>query len=201
MEDMGRSASIHLLFLVVPFLATAQDLKEFEKHVTEFTLGNGLHFIVLERHEAPVVSFHTYVNAGSVDDPEGKTGLAHMFEHMAFKGTETIGTKDWPEKAMDAIGQLTTGSSRETQRAARRPESDPVAPDRGQSRRRKTFSYVVPNPTPRSRRERRCRLNASHLWIDRIFHNLPASRIELWFVPSPRAFAPVTAISTKSEMS
>src|SRR5437879_4713263 len=97
MEDVSRSLYIRLLFLAVPLFATAQDLKEFEKHVTEFTLANGLHFIVLERHEAPVVSFHTYVNAGSVDDPEGKTGLAHMFEHMALKGTETIGTKNWME--------------------------------------------------------------------------------------------------------
>src|SRR6516162_6965963 len=72
----------------------AQDLKEFEKRVTEFTLPNGLHFIVLERHNAPVVSFHTYVNAGSVDDPKGRTGIAHMFEHMAVKGTDTIGSKD-----------------------------------------------------------------------------------------------------------
>jgi predicted Zn-dependent peptidase len=55
---------------------------------------------VIERHEAPVVSFHTYVNVGSVDDPGGETGLAHMFEHMAFKGTSQIGTKDYPaEKA------------------------------------------------------------------------------------------------------
>src|SRR5690348_12326447 len=87
------------------FPAAAQDLKEFEKKVTEFTLPNGLHFIVAERHEAPVVSFHTYVNAGSVDDPKGETGLAHMFEHMAFKGTQTIGTRTWPEekKALDAV--------------------------------------------------------------------------------------------------
>src|SRR5579863_6680733 len=57
-----------------------------------------MHFIVLERGSAqgaaPVVSFHTYVNAGSVDDPKGRTGLAHMFEHMAFKGTDTIGSKN-----------------------------------------------------------------------------------------------------------
>src|SRR5438046_2581508 len=79
-------------------LVSAQNLKEFEKKVTEFTLANGLHFIVLERHEAPVVSFHTYVNAGAVDDPLGKTGLAHMFEHMAFKGTETTGTQNWLEE-------------------------------------------------------------------------------------------------------
>ena len=82
------------LFLL-PTALQAQNLADFEKRVTEFTLSNGMHFIVLERHEAPVVSFHTYVNAGSVDDPKGRTGLAHMFEHMAFKGTETIGTTNW----------------------------------------------------------------------------------------------------------
>src|SRR6202042_1363580 len=62
----------------------------------------------IERHEAPVVSFHTYVNVGSVDDPSGETGIAHMFEHMAFKGTQTIGTKNWPEekKALDAVEQV-----------------------------------------------------------------------------------------------
>src|SRR5579872_4574894 len=86
----------------------AQNLKEFEKKVTEFTLPNGLHFILAERHEAPVVSFHTYVNAGSVDDPSGATGIAHMFEHMAFKGTESIGSRNWPEekKAIDAVEEI-----------------------------------------------------------------------------------------------
>src|SRR5579863_10607268 len=89
---------------LLPSLLAAQNLKEFEKKVTEFTLPNGLHFTIVERHEAPVVSFHTYVNAGSADDPSGETGLAHMFEHMAFKGTETIGTKDWAneKKALEA---------------------------------------------------------------------------------------------------
>ena len=49
--------------LLGPLFVSAQNLKEFEKKVTEFTLTNGLHFIIAERHEAPVVSFHTYVNA------------------------------------------------------------------------------------------------------------------------------------------
>src|SRR5512142_755346 len=94
--------------LLLPLILAAQNLKEFEKKVTEFTLANGLHFIVVERHEAPVVSFHTYVNAGSVDDPSGETGIAHMFEHMAFKGTETIGSKNWPEekKAMEQVDAI-----------------------------------------------------------------------------------------------
>src|SRR5947209_14797684 len=93
------------LILLLPIMAWAQSLKEFEKKITEFTLANGLHFILCERHEAPVVSFHTYVNAGSVDDPKGRTGIAHMFEHMAFKGTQTIGSVNWPEekKAIEEV--------------------------------------------------------------------------------------------------
>ncbi len=79
--------------------AQAQDLAEFEKRMTEFTLSNGLKFLVLERHEAPVVSFHTYADVGSVDEVKGITGLAHLFEHMAFKGTKTIGTEDYEAEA------------------------------------------------------------------------------------------------------
>ena len=57
--------------------------------------GQRLTVIICERPEAPVFSFYTHVDAGSVQDPMGKTGLAHMFEHMAFKGTDTIGTTDY----------------------------------------------------------------------------------------------------------
>ncbi|MBN2271749.1 MAG: insulinase family protein [Sedimentisphaerales bacterium] len=83
-----------------PWQATqAQGLAEFEKRLTEFTLDNGLKFLVLERREAPVVSFHIYADVGAVDEVRGITGLAHLFEHMAFKGTETIGTKDYKAEA------------------------------------------------------------------------------------------------------
>jgi len=88
-----------LCIVVIPKLASAQDLAAFEKRMTEFTLGNGLKFLVLERHEAPVVSFHTYADVGAVDEVRGITGLAHLFEHMAFKGTKTIGTKDYKAEA------------------------------------------------------------------------------------------------------
>lgn len=95
-----------LLLLLIPVQSIfAQSLKEFEKKVTEFTLANGLHFIVVERHEAPVVSFHTYVDVGSVDEVKGITGMAHMFEHMAFKGSETVGTKNYKEEAA-ALAEL-----------------------------------------------------------------------------------------------
>lgn len=85
--------------VLAPKSAEAQDLAEFEERMTEFTLDNGLKFLVLERHEAPVVSFHTYADVGSVDEVKGITGLAHLFEHMAFKGTKTIGTKNYQAEA------------------------------------------------------------------------------------------------------
>lgn len=88
------------LALVLAFtgLATAQDLASFEKRVTVRKLPNGLTVVLMRRAEAPVFSFATYVNVGSSQDPQGESGLAHMFEHMAFKGTPTIGTKNWPEE-------------------------------------------------------------------------------------------------------
>ncbi len=86
----------------------AQDLAEFESRVTEFTLDNGLKFIVLERHEAPVVTCYTHANVGSVDEVTGITGLAHIFEHMAFKGTKTIGTNNYQaeSKVLEKVDTL-----------------------------------------------------------------------------------------------
>ena len=95
-----RTVKIPALLLLLISVAGAQDLASFEKRVTSKKLSNGLTVILCERPEAPVVSFFTHVDAGSVQDPQGETGLAHMFEHMAFKGTDTIGTTNYPaEKA------------------------------------------------------------------------------------------------------
>jgi len=65
------------------------------ENITEFTLDNGLQFIVLEDRDAPVVSFVTYADVGGVDEPDGKTGVAHFLEHLAFKGSTTLGTTDY----------------------------------------------------------------------------------------------------------
>src|ERR1017187_5712458 len=74
----------------------AQDIASFEKRITVKVLPNGLTLIVCARPEAPVFSYYTLVDAGSADDPQGASGLAHMFEHIAFKGTDTIGTTNYP---------------------------------------------------------------------------------------------------------
>lgn len=85
----------------------AQDARELEKRVTEFTLANGLRMVVMERHQSPVIAFHTYVRVGSVNDPSGQTGLVNLLGHLAFKGTETVGSHNWAEekKALDAVDE------------------------------------------------------------------------------------------------
>ncbi len=105
---VGTTALLFAVAVVAPTLVRAQDLAEFGQRMTEFTLDNGLKFLILERHEAPVVSFHTYADVGSVDEVKGITGLAHLFEHMAFKGTKTIGTNDFEAeaKALAKIDEL-----------------------------------------------------------------------------------------------
>jgi predicted Zn-dependent peptidase len=77
-----------------PLQSLAQ-YEELQKKIQEFTLSNGMKFIVLERHEAPVVSFYTHADVGSAQETKGITGMAHMFEHMAFKGSPRIGTRDY----------------------------------------------------------------------------------------------------------
>ena len=95
-----RTLRLAALLLLFSAIALAQDVASFEKRVTVKKLPNGLTLLVCERHEAPVFSFFTLVDAGSVQDPMRATGLAHMFEHMAFKGTDKIGTTDYAaEKA------------------------------------------------------------------------------------------------------
>jgi len=90
-----------LLFVLTVGMTTAlqaQTLENIEQRVTEFTLENGLHVIVIQRDVAPVASFVTHVNVGSVNEQIGQTGLTHVFEHMAFKGSTTIGTTNWEEE-------------------------------------------------------------------------------------------------------
>ncbi len=101
---------------------TAKYLAGFEKKTTVKVLPNGLTLIVCERPEAPVFSFYTLVDAGSADDPQGASGLAHMFEHMAFKGTDQIGTTNYPaEKIALAKVEVAYAAYDAEYRKTRRP--------------------------------------------------------------------------------
>jgi predicted Zn-dependent peptidase len=98
MESFKRKSALLLIILavfVLPLAAQQDLIASFEKRITLKKLPNGLTLLVCERPEAPVFSFFTHVDAGSANDPQGESGLAHMFEHMAFKGTDKIGTTNY----------------------------------------------------------------------------------------------------------
>jgi len=73
--------------------------------VVSYTLKNGLKLLILEKNFVPTVSFTMLFKVGNVDGQQGKTGLAHLFEHMAFKGTQTINSADYSREkvALDAV--------------------------------------------------------------------------------------------------
>jgi hypothetical protein len=62
--------------------------------VRELTLENGMRFLILERDGAPTVSFVVEFAVGGVHERLGTTGIAHLLEHLLFKGTSSIGTRD-----------------------------------------------------------------------------------------------------------
>ena len=72
--------------------ASAEDLIDFEK----FTLPNGLSVIVHEDHNTPKVSVGVWYHVGSKDEPDGKTGFAHLFEHLMFNGSENHDKEYFP---------------------------------------------------------------------------------------------------------
>ena len=86
-------ASFLLYITLTP--CSAYDLKD---KVKEFTLKNGLKVLIVERHASPTVSLYISHDTGAVDEEDGHTGTAHILEHMMFKGTETIGTKNFEEE-------------------------------------------------------------------------------------------------------
>ena len=72
--------------------AQAQGARNVRVDFKETTLKNGLRVITVEDHSAPVVAISLTYNVGSRNERKGRTGFAHLFEHMMFKGSENIGT-------------------------------------------------------------------------------------------------------------
>lgn len=196
---MRKSTLLIFTFFALFFSALSgfsQSLKDFEKKVTEFTLENGLHFIVVERHEAPVVSFHTYADVGSVDEVKGITGMAHVFEHMAFKGSTTVGTKDAEgEKAAmakvdDAYMALKAGR--------RKRDADPSTLEELEKKLKEAqetaSEYLVHDEFEEAlTRQGSAGLNASTAWdATRYIISMPSNKVELWMsLESDRFFDPV----------
>ncbi len=122
-----RTSMLVALLLLVASAATAQDLASFEKRTSMRVLDNGLTVIILERHDAPVFSYATMINTGSAQEVPGITGLAHMFEHMAFKGSDLVGTKDWKAEEVALRKVEEAYAAYQSARGAVRPDAAKVA--------------------------------------------------------------------------
>jgi predicted Zn-dependent peptidase len=177
--------------------ALAQDLASFEKRVHVKTLPNGLTVLLLTRSQAPVFSFFTLVDAGDAQDPAGKTGLAHMMEHMAFKGTENIGTTNIKQEkiALEKVEAAYAAYDRENNRTVDRDEKK-IADLRAawEKARADADQYVVKNEFGEIiERNGGVGLNASTgLDSTEYFYSLPANRLELWaYLESERFLHPV----------
>jgi zinc protease len=93
----ARTATAFLfLFLLMvaafPAHARASDLK-----IEEFTLSNGMRFVLLPNEQSTAVMWTLWYNAGAADEVPGKTGLAHFLEHLMFKGTKTRASGDYDQ--------------------------------------------------------------------------------------------------------
>jgi predicted Zn-dependent peptidase len=185
------------LILFLTALAAAQDVASFEKRITVKKLPNGLTILICERPEAPVFSFFTMVDAGSTQDPMGKTGLAHMFEHMAFKGTDKVGTTNYAaekpalEKVETAyaayIAERDKSVGRDGARLKQLEKSwqDAIA---------EADKYVVPNQFGKIVEQSGGQdMNAFTSDDETAYHySLPANRLELWaYLESERFLHPV----------
>jgi predicted Zn-dependent peptidase len=165
--------------------AQAQDLKSFEQRITTKVLPNGLTLIVCERPEAPVFSYATFIDAGDVNDPSGESGLAHMFEHLAFKGTSQIGTKDYPAEKI-ALAKVEAANDAYEAEYLNPAGSDPkkleVLKKAFLAAQAEAEKYVIPNQfTDVAERNGAEGVNAETGLDDTMyFWSMPENRLELW---------------------
>ncbi len=202
-----KHRNLRLLF-ALPLLAgcclrpaKAQDLQAVEQNfahrVTVKKLPNGLTLVVCNRPEAPVFSFFTIVNAGSVQDPTGETGIAHMFEHLAFKGTKDIGTTDYPAEKV-ALAKVEQAYAAYDAEYRKRVGRDPAKLKQLKAQFDATTAvaekYVIPNQfTQIAELNGAVKINAETSEdATEYFWSMPANRLQLWaYMESDRIANPV----------
>src|SRR5438128_5815471 len=180
--DRLNGPAIVLVLLVLCGLAASATLEE---RVVEHTMANGLTLLVMERHHAPIVSVNLTYKVGSVNEHAGITGVAHLYEHMAFKGTRTIGVTD-AEKERPVLEEL----DRLAEAILAEKAKGPAADEARLATLRKRFTeveaqaqqFVVPAELASLyQRNGGVGLNASTgKDLTRYFLSFPSNRLPLW---------------------
>jgi predicted Zn-dependent peptidase len=187
--------------LLTTSLSFAQSESKYEQQLEHRTtvkvLPNGLTLILSERHEAPVFSFFTLVNAGSANDPQGQSGLAHMFEHIAFKGTDQVGTTNYPAEKI-ALAKVESAyaayDAEKRKTVGQNPKLLLTLNQAFQSAVKAAQLYVIPNQFSEiAQANGAVGLNASTGEDStQYFWSMPSNRLELWaYLESGRIGSPV----------
>ena len=185
MQSRMRFALLGLLLAMALPVAQSQDLKSFEQKITTKVLPNGLTLVICERPDAPVFSFSTFIDAGDVNDPSGESGLAHMFEHLAFKGTSQIGTIDYAAEkvALEKVETANNAYEDEYLKAVGRDPKKLVELKKAfLDAQAEAHKFVIPNQfTDVAERNGATGVNAG-TGLDQTvyFWSMPENRLELW---------------------
>lgn len=158
--------------------------ESFRLDVKEYSLPNGLKVLVLERHRVPIFSAYIYYRVGSVNESTGSTGISHFIEHLMFKGTRTLGTRDFAaEKEIirrkdEVMNQL----NEEMRRKRKRPEAIEKLGKRFRQLDEQHKKLIVSNEFDKVYTENGANnINASTSfdWTN-YYLSLPSNRFELW---------------------
>lgn len=138
---------ILLVFIIAVFTYSlpAQTFEAIKGQVKTHTLKNGMKFIVLERHDAPVISFHVYADVGSANESYGITGISHLLEHMAFKGSKIVGTKDYEAEAIILQELDALYDQLKAEKAKYKPDTEKIREmeEKFETLRKKAKEYIV----------------------------------------------------------
>jgi predicted Zn-dependent peptidase len=209
--NLAAPRRLALLFLASALAVPLAAAEKPQINVQEFTLPNGMRWLLFERHDSPTIVGGWVAHVGSVNEREGITGISHLFEHMMFKGTRTIGTKDIDAdlRIIDEQEKIRSQMREELKvmrERLRKGEIDDIAKPENQTPRYreldKRFDLLVQKQRETLVKDQLVQiytknggegLNAgtSEDWTV-YFVRLPANRIELWsWLESDRLLNPV----------
>jgi len=192
-RPFGSSYALRLTLLLLSFLIVFSLVhpsvsgQGFADKVKEFTLANGLRFFVYERPQVPTFAGMIMVKVGSVDERKGETGLAHFFEHMAFKGTSVMGTRDYAKEKpileeMDRIGDELAAEYLKGDRADQARMK--ALRDKLDKLQQETLAFAVKDELDKLYTENGGEFLNASTGNDstQYFVMLPSNRLELWFL-------------------
>ncbi len=178
--------------------STSKSIKPYldrvQKQVTEFKLDNGIKFVILENHQAPLVSFVTYADVGGANEPNGKTGVAHFLEHLAFKGTKEIGTTNYQEESKLLNDLDRVFNDLKIVKAEKNQAKIEILTKEFQELQTKASKYIIQNEFGKIvETEGGTGLNAAtSADYTMYFYSFPSNKLELWmYLESERFLEPV----------